>query len=126
MLLDGIPNFALCIGYTTSSWTLKVGLLCDYFCQLLGEMDRRGKAICVPERPAGDMGLKPLLDFGAGYVQRAIDGLPRQGSDYPWMMTFSYGGDVRMMKRSSIILPEMKLHDAPSARAGAAAARAAP
>ncbi len=117
MLLDGIPNFALCIGYTTSSWTLKVGLLCKYFCQLLGEMDRRGKAICIPQRPAGGMTLKPLLDFGAGYVQRSIGSLPKQGDGYPWMMTFSYGGDVKMMKRSSVILPEMKLYDAPAAPA---------
>ncbi|ANK13906.1 flavin-containing monooxygenase [Erythrobacter neustonensis] len=123
MLLDGIPNFALCIGYTTNSWTLKVGLLCDYFCQLLAEMDKRGKAICIAQRPAREVELRPLLDFGAGYVQRSIDSLPRQGDDYPWMMTFSYGGDRKMMKRSSVILPEMKLYDAPKA-APAEAARA--
>ncbi|MBC2667889.1 flavin-containing monooxygenase [Novosphingobium piscinae] len=117
MLLDGIPNFALCIGYTTNSWTLKVSLLCEYFCQLLGEMDRLGKAVCVPERPSGGMELKPLLDFGAGYVQRSIDSLPRQGNGYPWMMTFSYGGDVKMMKRSSVVRPEMKLADAPQGSA---------
>ena len=82
--------------------------------QLLGEMDARGKAICIAERPAGEVQLRPLLDFGAGYVQRSIDSLPRQGNDYPWMMTFSYGGDLKMMKRSSVILPEMKLYDAPA------------
>lgn len=119
MLLDGVPNFALCIGYTTNSWTLKVGLLCKYFCQLLGEMDRMGKAVCVAERPSSDMKLRPLLDFGAGYVQRSIDSLPRQGDGYPWMMTFSYGGDVKMMKRSSTILPEMKLKEAPAPVAAA-------
>ncbi len=112
MLLDGIPNFALCIGYTTNSWTLKVSLLCDYFCQLLGEMDRRGKTVCVAERPSGGMALRPLLDFGAGYVQRSLNSLPKQGEDFPWMMTFSYGSDVKMMKRASVVLPEMKLSGA--------------
>lgn len=114
MLLDGLPNLAICIGYTTNSWTLKVGLLCDYFCQLLGEMDRRGKAVCVPERPSGGMETRPLLDFGAGYVQRSIHSLPKQGSAYPWVMTFSYNSDAKMLKRSAVILPEMKLYDAPT------------
>ena len=31
MMLSGIPNFAYAIGYTNSSWTLKVGLICEHF-----------------------------------------------------------------------------------------------
>lgn len=112
MLLDGIPNFALCIGYTTHSWTLKVGLLCDYFCQLLAEMDRLGKTVCITERPAA-MQTKPLLDFGAGYIQRSLSSIPKRGEDYPWTMTFSYNSDVKMLKRSAVILPEMKLSNPP-------------
>jgi cation diffusion facilitator CzcD-associated flavoprotein CzcO len=34
-MLSGVPNFAYAIGYTTSSWTLKIGLLCEHFCRLL-------------------------------------------------------------------------------------------
>ena len=32
LMPDGVPNFAFAIGYTTSSWTLKIGLVCDHFC----------------------------------------------------------------------------------------------
>ena len=35
MMLSGVPNFAYAIGYTNSSWTLKIGLLCEHFCRLL-------------------------------------------------------------------------------------------
>ena len=42
MMLSGIPNLAFAVGYTTSSWTLKVGLLCEHFCRLLQHMERKG------------------------------------------------------------------------------------
>src|SRR5574343_818930 len=39
MLLSDVPNFATAVGYTSSSWTLKIGLLCEHFCRLLAHMD---------------------------------------------------------------------------------------
>lgn len=116
MLLDGIPNFAICIGYTTHSWTLKVGLLCEYFCKLLTEMDRQGKTVCITQRPAA-MQTNPLLDFGAGYIQRSLSSIPRRGDSYPWTMTFNYNSDVKLLKRSAVVTPEMKLSNA-AAKAG--------
>ena len=84
MMLDGVPNFCFAVGYTNSSWTLKVGLLCRYFCRLLKELDERGEAVCVVERPPGEIATRPLLDFDAGYVKRSINELPRQGGQHPW------------------------------------------
>ncbi len=51
MMLSGVPNFAFAIGYTNSSWTLKVGLLCEHFTRLLGHMDATGADICRPSSP---------------------------------------------------------------------------
>jgi cation diffusion facilitator CzcD-associated flavoprotein CzcO len=102
VMLDGVPNFAYSIGYTNASWTLKVGLLCEYFTRLLTYMDAHGSAVCYPERPSGDFATRPLLDFGAGYVQRAIDDLPRQGSRSPWATSMDYYADVRMLRKSPI------------------------
>jgi cation diffusion facilitator CzcD-associated flavoprotein CzcO len=31
MMLSGVPNFALAVGYTNASWTLKVDLVCEHF-----------------------------------------------------------------------------------------------
>ncbi|MDO5622956.1 MAG: NAD(P)/FAD-dependent oxidoreductase [Paracoccus sp. (in: a-proteobacteria)] len=109
MMLDGIPNLALCIGYTNASWTLKVGLICEYFCRLLAEMDAQGATICTAQRPAGGMALRPLLDFGAGYVRRAMDSLPKQGDAFPWEMGQDYHRDARLMRAGPAITPELRL-----------------
>jgi len=113
LMLDGIPNMALAVGYTNSSWTLKVGLLCEFLCRLLNEMDVQDMDVCVPERPARDMVLRPLLDFEAGYVKRSIDILPKQGDCYPWEMTMSYRADEKDMKKGQVLTPELKLSRAP-------------
>lgn len=115
MMLDGLPNFCFAIGYTNSSWTLKIGLLCKFFCRLMREMDARGDVVCVPEYPSGGMGTRPLLDFGAGYVRRSLDALPKQGNQAPWQMTFDYISDERLLGRGPVIDPAMRLSPAPSA-----------
>ena len=118
-MLDGVPNFCFAVGYTNSAWTLKVGLLCQYFCRLLKELDQRGEAVCVVERPQGEIATRPLLDFDAGYVKRSIDELPRQGDRHPWEMTFSYVADERSLKRGPVVDPAMRLysHAPPAATA---------
>ncbi|MGZ6793637.1 MAG: flavin-containing monooxygenase, partial [Mycobacteriales bacterium] len=42
MMLSGIPNFAYAIGYTNSSWTLKVDLVAEHLCRLLTHLDETG------------------------------------------------------------------------------------
>jgi monooxygenase len=102
MMLDGIPNFAYAIGYTNSSWTLKIGLLAQYFTRLLRYMDEHGWNACCPTLPPGGLTTRPLLDFGAGYVQRSIASLPRQGSASPWLTSMDYYGDVKLLKRAPV------------------------
>ncbi|GAA1286488.1 NAD(P)/FAD-dependent oxidoreductase [Saccharothrix xinjiangensis] len=98
MMLSGVPNFSFAIGYTNASWTLKVGLLCEHFCRLLAHMDAHGHDTCRPDPGDGPMTTRPLLDFGAGYVRRSLDRLPRQGERYPWLMSMSYHGDVGLLR----------------------------
>lgn len=101
MMLSGVPNFAFAVGYTNSSWTLKVCLLCDHFCRLLGFMAHEGYNVCEPKAPAG-IETRPLLDFGAGYVQRALDSMPRQGPCEPWVMSMDYFRDVKLLRRGKV------------------------
>ncbi len=91
-MFSGIPNLANVIGYTNSSWTLKVGLLTEHFGRLLSYMDNRG---FTAVRPVVDptMETRPVLDFGAGYVQRAVANLPKQGTREPWTMSMNYYKD---------------------------------
>ncbi|MCO6186004.1 NAD(P)/FAD-dependent oxidoreductase [Rhizobium sp. L1K21] len=114
MMLDGVPNFSFAIGYTNSSWTLKIGLLTTYLCRLLKYMGENGYASAVAKRPDGQLKTRPLLDFGAGYIQRAVDGLPRQGEGYPWVMSFSYFSDAALFKRGRIDDADMHFSPPPS------------
>ena len=109
LMLDGIPNYSFAIGYTNSSWTLKVGLVCGYLCKLLKEMDRQGKTVCIPRRPEGEIVTRPLMDFGAGYVKRAVASMPKQGDDYPWEMSSDYTTDIALFKRGKVIDPALEL-----------------
>jgi monooxygenase len=101
MMLSGVPNLAFAVGYTSSSWTLKVGLLCEHFCRLLAFMEERGYRVCTPVADPA-MRTRPLLSFGAGYVQRSLDELPRQGERFPWLMSWNYAADVRLFRKGAV------------------------
>jgi cation diffusion facilitator CzcD-associated flavoprotein CzcO len=98
MMLDGIPNLAFLIGYTNASWTLKVGLVCEHFCRILAHMDALEADTCVVELPYPNMPTRPLLDFKAGYVQRSLHELPRQGMHSPWELAMSFKTDARVLR----------------------------
>jgi monooxygenase len=108
MMLSGVPNFAYAVGYTNSSWTLKVGLLCEHFCRLLAYLDANGYDTARPEPADRAMPARPFLNFGAGYIQRAIDQLPRQGNRAPWLTSMSYVGDVKLLRRLPVQDPELR------------------
>lgn len=109
MMLSGVPNLAFAIGYTNSSWTLKVGLLCEHFVRLLRHMAEHGYDTARPVPADPSMPTRPFLDFGAGYVQRAVGHLPRQGSRPPWMTSTDYHADVALLRSGSVVDPELQL-----------------
>jgi cation diffusion facilitator CzcD-associated flavoprotein CzcO len=107
MMLSGVPNFAYAVGYTNSAWTLKVGLVCEHFCRLLARMDAHGDDIArpVPADPA--MLTRPFLDLGAGYIQRVVDDLPRQGDREPWRTSVNYASDVKLLRHRPVEDPDL-------------------
>ncbi|MDQ1632278.1 MAG: monooxygenase [Frankiaceae bacterium] len=113
MMLSGVPNFSLAMGYTNSSWTLKIGLLCEYWCRLLAHMDRNGYdtawAVADPDMPT-----RPLLDFDAGYVKRSLDQLPQQGPAAPWLMSKDYSEDRKLLRSGSVAEEHLHFSDAAS------------
>lgn len=110
-MLSDIPNFVFAIGYTNASWTLKIGLLVDWFSRLLAHTDSVGAASVRPVAPQG-LRTRPLLDFGAGYVRRSLDRLPRQGLRSPWLMPMSYFADRRELLRKPVIDGFLRFDDA--------------
>ena len=97
MMLSDVPNLALAFGYTNASWTLKADLTAAYVCRLLRYMDRHGKAIAVPRRQDGQQP-QPFLSFSSGYVERARDILPKQGSRAPWQVHQNYLKDLSVIR----------------------------
>lgn len=97
MLLSGIPNWAMAVGYTTSSWTLKIGLICRYFTSLLKHMDALGYDAAVAVAEPG-MKTRPVMDLSAGYAQRASKIIPRQGTEAPWRMALAYPEDAKLLR----------------------------
>lgn len=89
MMVGDVPNLAFAVGYTNASWTLKIDLVADYVCRLLAYMDANDHDICIPKSDP-DMPEVPLLDFSAGYIQRALGELPRAGQKHPWRIFENY------------------------------------
>ncbi|MDO9457920.1 NAD(P)/FAD-dependent oxidoreductase [Nocardioides sp.] len=101
LMVSGIPNFVFTIGYTNASWTLKADLVGDYVVRLLTHMDKTGTSAVVPVKDE-TVGERPFMDLASGYVQRALDGLPRQGDRAPWALKQNYYVDLRAIKTGKI------------------------
>ncbi|MBM70036.1 MAG: FAD-containing monooxygenase EthA [Haliea sp.] len=100
MLFSGVPNMAHTYGYINASWTLRADLTARFVGRLLNHMDRRGVAQVTPTlRPADkDMPARPWLDdFSAGYIQRALHLLPKQGDRDPWRNSQDYRRDRKTL-----------------------------
>jgi cation diffusion facilitator CzcD-associated flavoprotein CzcO len=122
MMLSDVPNLAFAIGYTNASWTLKCDLTAEYVCRLLNHMDARGYARCTPRVKDPDVKQEPVIDFTSGYVRRALDALPRQGSKKPWRLHQNYVRDLSMMRYGRLEDGTMEFEEAPSARRAVAEA----
>ncbi len=97
MMYSGVPNLATAFGYTNASWTLKADLTCNYVCRLLNYMAARGYVQATPTKDAS-VTEAPFLDFSSGYVQRALDQLPRQGVTKPWKLYQNYALDLMTLR----------------------------
>ena len=109
MALEGVPNLGLAIGYANASWTLKAELTFEYVCRLLNHMRTSATPICTPicdDADATDDGA--LFGLSSGYVVRAVDRMPKQGSKFPWRVSQSYVRDFRALKRSDVVDDSMR------------------
>ncbi len=109
-MLTGVPNFAVCIGYTNASWTLRADLTSRLVCKILTHLDRRGYPAVVPH-PQSHLTEHPLLDLASGYIQRSIADFPRQGDRHPWKVRQNYLLDSATTMRTSLdktLRPVMK------------------
>jgi cation diffusion facilitator CzcD-associated flavoprotein CzcO len=102
MMYDGVPNLASSFGYTNASWTLKCDLTCEYVCRVLNHMSRTGTRQATPRNDDPTIGQEPWLDFSSGYVQRAMEKFPKQGSRAPWKLHQNYARDLMSLRYAKI------------------------
>jgi len=102
MMLEGVPNLAIAVGYTNASWTLKADLTADYVTRLLAHMRSTGVTKCMPVNDDPTMTEAPLLGLDAGYINRSADRFPKAGSKFPWRVYQSYFRDYRVLKKSDV------------------------
>jgi cation diffusion facilitator CzcD-associated flavoprotein CzcO len=102
MMYSDVPNLASSFGYTNASWTLKSDLTAEYVCRLLKHMDAGGYASCTPRKRDDSIAEQPAIDFSSGYIQRAKDVLPKQGSKRPWRLHQNYALDMLEFRFASV------------------------
>ena len=114
MMYSDVPNAASAFGYTNASWTLKCDLTAQYVCRILKYMDQNNFDICTPRANDPSVKPEPVLDFTSGYVLRALDTLPRQGSKTPWRLHQNYVKDLSMLRFGSVDDGTMEFKAAPA------------
>lgn len=119
-MYSGIPNMASSFGYTNASWTLKCDLTCEYVCRLLNHMDAKGLDQATPSFTEGDVEVEPWLDLKSGYVQRAMESFPKQGSRTPWKLHQNYAKDLVMLRFGSLHDDGMVFSKKPAVKAATA------
>ena len=98
VLVEDIPNMAWVLGYTNATWTLKSDITGAYLCRLFKHMDDNGYTVATPRDVEGCATDDSMLDqLQSGYVQRAKDIVPRQGSKLPWKVLMHYEKDSKML-----------------------------
>ncbi len=95
MMFTGVPNMVWVFGYFRASWTLRVDILSDFVCRLLGHMRDKGAAkVIVALRPQdAEMPLSSWMDpenFNPGYLMRSMHLMPLRGDKPEWQHTQDY------------------------------------
>ncbi|WP_298914136.1 NAD(P)/FAD-dependent oxidoreductase [uncultured Algimonas sp.] len=96
VMVSGLPNMMAVFGYTNASWTLRADLMTRYMIRLMRHLQKTGMTRVVPVAPEG-MERRPILDFQAGYLQRAIHTMPAQGDRMPWLNVQDYRHDCQVL-----------------------------
>jgi len=102
VMMSGVPNLASVFGYINASWTLKADLICNYVCRLLNFMERKGARQVTPKNTS-DCATAPFVqNFTSGYMRRALESWPKQGSKPPWRVHQNYIRDIISLKWTSV------------------------
>ncbi|MFI8966043.1 flavin-containing monooxygenase [Streptomyces sp. NPDC053493] len=110
VMLDGVPNLGIILGYTNASWTLKADLASAYLSRLIAHMDAHGHTHVTPVATDADRAAESAMgdSLTSGYIARGDAVMPRQGTRAPWRIRNDYYRDRRALRRSPIDDPALR------------------
>ncbi|KAL2827659.1 putative flavoprotein [Aspergillus pseudoustus] len=96
LMLEGLPNAMLVLGFTNASWTLGADIAMHLTCRILRHIwNNNGYASAVPVvENRNDLHDRPVLDLTSTYVKRAVQEMPRASTQRPWKSRASYFSDL--------------------------------
>jgi len=98
VLVENLPNVGSIFGYTNASWTLKSDLTSEFVCRIINHMDKTHTQQCRAVNSDKRMGTTPFIDMNSGYIHRAANKMPKQGSKIPWRLYQNYLKDMFMLR----------------------------
>jgi len=114
-----VPNLVSVFGYINASWTLRADLVNEFACRVLNHLWATGTDQVTPRLRPGDahMEARPwITGFSAGYLQRIMGDLPRQGDREPWVNPQLLAADRRLIAKASLDDGVLEFRRAPSGR----------
>ncbi|PYH43235.1 flavin-containing monooxygenase [Aspergillus saccharolyticus JOP 1030-1] len=95
LMLEGLPNAMLIMGFVNASWTLGADISMRLTCRIMKHMWKNGYTSAVPVRAIEqDFPQRPVMDLEATYVKRAAQRLPRASTQRPWISRTGYFSDL--------------------------------
>lgn len=102
VMVSDVPNFAMILGYTNASWTLKADLAAEYICRLINHMDEKGHEVSIPKYNGKEVRIPVMSDLSSNYISRSAAQLPSEGDKMPWKAEQNYLKDIRVLRRGKI------------------------
>jgi cation diffusion facilitator CzcD-associated flavoprotein CzcO len=100
-MFSNVPNFAAIFGYLNASWTLRVDIVANYLTRLINHMDAIRADIATPVLTES-LEEDNIFDFSSGYIQRALDIMPRNAPTLPWRLNQDYLQDRKQMRTAPV------------------------
>ncbi|MGA0263645.1 MAG: FAD-containing monooxygenase EthA, partial [Ilumatobacteraceae bacterium] len=117
MAYSDVPNLVSTFGYINASWTLRADLVSTYVCKLLNHMRATLTVQATPRLRAEDRTMTPrpwIENFSAGYMQRVMDKMPKQGDREPWTNPQRYELEKKIIGKQPVDDGVMTFSKAPS------------
>lgn len=102
VMLSDVPNFAVILGYTNASWTLKADLAAEYISKHLNYMETNGYKKSITSYTDQPVRIPIMSDLKSGYIERVSATLPSTGEKAPWKADQNYLKDIKVLRKGKV------------------------